>query len=81
MKEFQALGLDVGIQTDNGELLDLKEVEEAEYKEDARPADEVISDDFNTPTTDEEEEEISEDEFEEEDDIFEEEVVMEGDED
>jgi hypothetical protein len=34
MKEFQALGLDVSIINDEGETLQLKEIEEAEDKED-----------------------------------------------
>ena len=35
MKEFQALGLDISIINDEGETLQLKEIEEAEDKEDA----------------------------------------------
>ena len=34
MKEFQALGLDISIINDNGETLQLKEIEEAEDRED-----------------------------------------------
>ena len=34
MKEFQALGLDVSIINDEGETLQLKEIEDAEDKED-----------------------------------------------
>ena len=34
MKEFQALGLDISIINDKNETLELKEIEEAEYKED-----------------------------------------------
>ena len=35
MKEFQALGLDISIINDDGETLELKEIEEAEDKEDS----------------------------------------------
>ncbi len=37
MKEFQALGLDLKIVNDDGEILDLKEIEEDEDKEDINP--------------------------------------------
>ena len=43
MKEFQALGLDLKIINDSGEALDLKEIEEAEDKEDA-PTDDMFAD-------------------------------------
>lgn len=36
MKEFQALGLDLHIINDNHEVLDLKQIEEQEYKEDVK---------------------------------------------
>lgn len=36
MKEFQALGLDISIINDEGETLELKEIEEAEDKEDTK---------------------------------------------
>ncbi len=36
-KEFQALGLDLKIINDDGETLDLKEIEEDEDKEDINP--------------------------------------------
>ena len=36
MKEFQALGLDVSIQDDEGKYLGLKDIEESEDKEDLR---------------------------------------------
>ena len=36
MKEFQALGLDISIIDDNGETLQLKEIEEAEDHEDTK---------------------------------------------
>ncbi len=36
MKEFQALGLDLHIINDNNEVLDLKQIEEQEYKEDVK---------------------------------------------
>ena len=36
MKEFQALGLDISIVNDDGNTLQLKEIEEAEEKDDAK---------------------------------------------
>ena len=36
MKEFQALGLDISIIDDSGETLQLKEIEEAEDREEAK---------------------------------------------
>ena len=75
MKEFQALGLDVSIINDEGETLQLKEIEEAEDKEDLNmnieevesPAKEVVV--SNSEETEYEED----DEFEDEDDEFEDE--------
>ena len=73
MKEFQALGLDVSIINDNGETLQLKEIEESEDKEDfatnieeiESPIKEVITDE---PSEDEiKDEESDEDEFEDSD--------------
>jgi len=47
MKEFQALGLDISIVNSNNEVLDLKEIEEEEYKEDAN----TNFDDVDIPAT------------------------------
>ena len=64
MKEFQALGLDVSIINDDGETLQLKEIEDAEDKEDAH----TTIDEIESPATEiidepavEEEEEVEED--------------------
>ena len=83
MKEFQALGLDVSIINDEGETLQLKEIEEAEDKEDLNmnieeidsPAKEVIS--SNSDDSDFEDED---DEFDDDDD-FDDEDEFEDDED
>ena len=83
MKEFQALGLDVSIINDEGETLQLKEIEEAEDKEDLNmnieeidsPAKEVIS--SNSDNSDFEDED---DEFDDDDD-FDDEDEFEDDED
>ena len=68
MKEFQALGLDLKIINDAGEALDLKEIEEAEDKED-NTTDEIFED--LPPITESEEESDedweAEDEFEDTD--------------
>ena len=72
MKEFQALGLDVSIINDEGETLQLKEIEEAEDREDLNmnieevesPAKEIIS-----SSSDEDDE--FDDDFDDEDDEFE----------
>ena len=66
MKEFQALGLDVSIINDDGETLQLKEIEEAEDKEDFAtnideidsPAKEIVEEEKQSST--EEVEEIEE---------------------
>ena len=76
MKEFQALGLDVSIINDNGETLQLKEIEEAEDKEDfnmnideiEKPATEIYPE-INDNSEDSFEED---DEFDDEDDEFDE---------
>ena len=78
MKEFQALGLDVSIINDDGETLQLKDIEESEDKEDFNSS----VDDFERPpvgdvskSDDEyvpEEEEEFDDEDEDEDEGFEE---------
>ena len=83
MKEFQALGLDISIINDEGETLELKEIEEAEDKEDtklsideleASPATEIREqkdeEEFNLEM--EEVLEDDEDEFMEEDEFLEE---------
>ncbi len=70
MKEFQALGLDVSIINDDGETLQLKEIEDDEDKEDfatnieelENPAKELV------PESNEEETEEEADEFDEDDD-------------
>ena len=71
MKEFQALGLDISIVNDKNEVLQLKEIEEEEYKEDIDPnldnieipahqiGEEETNDDYN--------EDEEQDEFEDED--------------
>ena len=90
MKEFQALGLDVSIINDEGETLQLKEIEEAEDKEDLNinieevesPVKEVVT--SEKESTNEEETSIEnedyDDEYDEdmEDEDFEEEIEEEG---
>ena len=76
MKEFQALGLDVSIINDDGETLQLKEIEEAEDREDfstniedvESPAHEILPE---PPAPAEGEEEYPLDDEEDEDDEFE----------
>ena len=74
MKEFQALGLDVSIINDDGETLQLKEIEDAEDKDDSSttfeeiesPVKEIVEkDDESSEDYDE-----SDDEFDDEDDEF-----------
>ena len=74
MKEFQALGLDVSIINDEGKTLELKEMEDAEDKEDFNmsieeveesPAKEVVDE----PTNNDYDENEQDDEFEDLDDI------------
>ena len=70
MKEFQALGLDISIINDNGETLQLKEIEEAEDKDDVKlNVDEVEE----SPAT-----EIKEETEEVVEEVEEEEVIEEG---
>ncbi|MBO5120075.1 MAG: DNA-directed RNA polymerase subunit beta [Bacilli bacterium] len=71
MKEFQALGLDISIINDEGETLQLKEIEEAEDKEDMNTSiEEVESPAVEITASSEETEEYEEDdEFEDEDDF------------
>lgn len=77
MKEFQALGLDISIINDNGETLQLKEIEEAEDKDDNNttmdelentPVAELTSESDNDESFDDEysEDEDEDDEFNEE---------------
>ena len=80
MKEFQALGLDVSIINDEGETLQLKEIEEAEDKEDLNmnidevesPAKEVVVANSEETDYEEDDEFDDEDEFEDEDEDFDE---------
>jgi DNA-directed RNA polymerase subunit beta len=74
MKEFQALGLDVSIINDDGETLQLKEIEEAEDREDSNmsieeveaPAREIV-DDSNDDYDDESDDDFDDDDFDDED--------------
>ncbi len=77
MKEFQALGLDISIINDDGETLQLKEIEEAEDRDDNNssieefensPVAEVVSE----PDGEEEPYDDGDDEFEDEEKEFEE---------
>ena len=77
MKEFQALGLDISIINDDGETLQLKEIEEAEDRDDNNssieefensPVTEVVS----KPDGEEEPYDDGDDEFEDEEKEFEE---------
>ena len=92
MKEFQALGLDIGIIDDQDRLLDLKEIEAEEYKEDMPslgenqtiPTEEEEDTDYDD--NDEDGEDFDEDEYDDDalDEKFEEDLnngVLEGDED
>ena len=91
MKEFQALGLDIGIIDDQDRLLDLKEIEAEEYKEDMPslgenqtiPTEEEEDTDYDD--NDEDGEDFDEDEYDDAlDEKFEEDLnngVLEGDED
>ena len=66
MKEFQALGLDITIINDNNEMLELKSIEEDEYKDDINP-----NVDIDLPIMPSEEETLEpyeDDGFDEEDD-------------
>ena len=92
IKEFQALGLDIGIIDDQDRLLDLKEIEAEEYKEDMPslgenqtiPTEEEEDTDYDD--NDEDGEDFDEDEYDDDalDEKFEEDLnngVLEGDED
>ena len=81
MKEFQALGLDVSILNDEGETLQLKEIEEAEDKEDLNmnieevesPAKEIVNSNLEDSEYDEDDEfDDEDDEFEDDEDDFDE---------
>ena len=75
MKEFQALGLDISIINDEGQALDLKEIEEAEEKAEAEELDRVTREAIEDNTRDmvkEIKEEIIEDDEDDSD-------LMEGD--
>ena len=82
MKEFQALGLDISIINDQNEVLELKEIEEEEYKDDFKgtieEAELPIS--VSEPDEDYESEEDEEDDFEEDFDAAFENGFVEGDE-
>ena len=64
MKEFQALGLDLKIINDENQILDLKQIEEEEYKEDIK----LDIDEIELPSKEESLENLDdlEDDFEEE---------------
>ncbi len=89
MKEFQALGLDVSIIDDNGQTLQLKEIEEAEDKDDFNtsidevesPVKEVLNDNNLLPIEQQDEQDSSEDDYEDEEDFEENEDFEPGDED
>ena len=75
MKEFQALGLDVSIIDDDGKTLELKEIEEAEDKEDTKlNIDEVDKSPAVAVTPTEESEEEFDDSEEDDEQQFEEEL-------
>lgn len=86
MKEFQALGLDISIINDEGETLQLKEIEEAEDKEDMNtsieevesPAVEITNLENDEETDEDVEDEEFDDEFEDDDFEENEEVDEEG---
>ena len=74
MKEFQALGLDVSIINDDGETLQLKEIEDAEDKDDSSTTFEEIESPVKEivekETESSEDYDESDDEFDDEDDEF-----------
>ena len=87
MKEFQALGLDIKIVNDDNEVLDLKQIEEEEYKDDIKlDIDEIElppeteedredfadEDDFNDEEDFDDEDNFDDEDFEEENEEFEE---------
>ena len=88
MKEFQALGLDISIIDDEGNELDLKEIEQEEYKDDFNPNEPEMDAPLISAASDSEEDDSYEDddsEFDDDFDLdFDEELIekdlMEGDE-
>ena len=75
MKEFQALGLDVSIIDDDGKTLELKEIEEAEDKEDTKlNIDEIDKSPAVPISSSDDDDEFAEMDEEEEDADFEEEL-------
>ena len=74
MKEFQALGLDVSIIDDDGKTLELKEIEEAEDKEDTKLNIDAIDKSPAVPISSSDDED---EEFEDTDEEFEEDLEME----
>ena len=75
MKEFQALGLDVSIIDDDGKTLELKEIEEAEDKEDTKlNIDEIDKSPAVPISSSDDDDEFAEKDEEEEDADFEEEL-------
>ena len=75
MKEFQALGLDVSIIDDDGKTLELKEIEEAEDKEDTKlNIDEIDKSPAVPISSSDDDDEFAEMDEEEEDVDFEEEL-------
>ena len=67
MKEFQALGLDVSIIDDDGKTLELKEIEEAEDKEDTKLNMDEIDKSPSIPiSTSDDDEDFEEDDFDDE---------------
>ncbi len=88
MKEFQALGLDISIIDDEGNELDLKEIEQEEYKDDFNPNEPEMDAPLISTASDSEEDDSYEDddsEFDDDFDLdFDEELIekdlMEGDE-
>ena len=74
MKEFQALGLDVSIIDDDGKTLELKEIEEAEDKEDTKLNIDEIDKSPAVPISSSDDED---EEFEDTDEEFEEDLEME----
>lgn len=75
MKEFQALGLDVSIIDDDGKTLELKEIEEAEDKEDTKlNIDEIDKSPAVPISSSDDDDEFAEVDEEEEDADFEEEL-------
>ena len=83
IKEFQALGLDISIINDQNEVVEMKELEESEDKEEVKLSIEELDskEKLELPIIEEEEEEPLEDDFESEfDDAFEDDFASEGDE-